>query len=60
VKNASNPHTFRDLDEQRRVFEIDDLPGRHLGNVQRKVKDIRVRFAKVNKAGGNIEIHKLV
>ena len=31
VKNASDPQTFRDLDEYRGVFDIDDLLGRRLG-----------------------------
>ena len=35
VKNASNPQTFRDLSEHRGVLDIDHLPGRHLGAVQR-------------------------
>jgi hypothetical protein len=26
VKDAANPQTFRDLDEHRGVFDIDDLP----------------------------------
>ena len=56
VKNAANPQAFRDLDEHRRVFDIDDLLGRRLGDVQRKPKDVRVGFAKADKAGGNKEI----
>jgi hypothetical protein len=32
VKNASNPQTFRSLDEHRDVFEIDYLSGWRLRN----------------------------
>src|SRR5512135_2521773 len=60
VKNASNPQTFRDLDEHRGVFDIDYLPCRRLGDVQRKPKDVRVRLVEVDEAGGNESIHKLV
>ncbi|MDO8793853.1 MAG: hypothetical protein Q7J25_04455 [Vicinamibacterales bacterium] len=60
VKNASNPQTFRDLDEHRGVFDIDYLPGWRLGDVQRKPKDVRVEFADVDEAGGNKRIHKPV
>jgi hypothetical protein len=60
VKNASNPQTFRDLDEHRGVFDIDHLPGWRLGNVQRKPKDVRIGFADVDEAGGNKRIHKPV
>ena len=42
VKNASNPQTCRDLNEHRRVFDIDHLPGRRSGDVQRERKDVRV------------------
>ena len=60
VKNASNPQTFRDLDEHRGVFDIDHLPGWRLGDVQRKPKDVRVGLADVDEAGGNKRIHKPV
>jgi hypothetical protein len=53
VKNASDTQAFRDLDEHGRILDIDYLPGRRLGDVQRKPKDIRVRFADVDEAGGN-------
>jgi hypothetical protein len=56
VTNTLNSQTFRDLDEQRLVIDIDDLLGWHLGDVQRKAKDVRVGFAEVDKAGGNKEI----
>ena len=57
MKNAANPQTFRYLDEHRGVFDIDDLPGWHLGDVQRQPKDVRVGLADVNEARGNKEIH---
>ena len=60
VTDSANPQTFRDLDEQRLVIDIDDLLGWHLGNVQRKAEDVRVGFAEVDKAGGNKEVYKLV
>src|SRR5208282_1002609 len=60
VKNASNPQTLRYLDEHRSIFNIDHLPGWHLGNVQRQPKDVRVRLAEVDKARGNKSIHKPV
>jgi hypothetical protein len=60
VKNASNPQVFRDLDEHRGVFDIDCLPGWHLGDVQRKPKDVRVGLADVDEAGRNEKIHKPV
>jgi hypothetical protein len=60
VKNASNPQTFRDLDEHRGVFDIDYLPGWRLGDVQRKPKDVRVGLADVDEAGGNKRIRKPV
>jgi hypothetical protein len=60
VKNASNPQTFRDLDEHRGVLDIDDLWRWRLGDVQRKPKDVRVGLADVDEAGGNKSIHKPV
>jgi hypothetical protein len=45
VKNASNPQTFRDPDEHRGIFDIEHLPGRCLGDVERKPKDVRVGLA---------------
>jgi len=35
------------LDEHRSVFDIDYLLHRHLCDVQRKPKDVRIRFAEV-------------
>src|ERR1017187_9850417 len=58
VKNASNPQTFCDLDEERGVFDIDNLPRGCLGDVQRQLKNICVRFSETNEAGGNESIHK--
>ena len=60
VTDAANPQTFRDLDEHRLVVDIDDLLGWHLGDVQRKPKDVRVGFAEVDKAGGNKEVYELI
>src|SRR5450756_2959066 len=51
VKNASNPQTFRDLDEHRGVFDIHYLPGWRLGDVQRQPKDFRVGLPKVDETG---------
>src|ERR1039458_6787909 len=58
VKNASNPQSFRDLDEHRGVFDIGYLPGWRLADVQRKPKDVRVGLTEVDEAGGNKRIHK--
>ena len=60
MKDASNPKSFRDLDEHRGVFDIDHLPGRRLGDVQRKPKDVRVGLADVDEAGGDKGVHELV
>src|SRR5450759_4644974 len=60
VKNASNPQSFRDLDEHRGVFDIDYLPGWRLGDVQRKPKDVRVGLADADETGRNKSIHKPV
>ncbi len=51
MKNASNPHTFRDLDEHRGVFDVDYLPGWRLSNIQRQSENICVGLAEVNEAG---------
>jgi hypothetical protein len=60
VKNATNTQTFRDLDEHRGVFDIDDLPGWRLSDVQHKPKDVRVGLEEMDEAGGNERIHKSV
>jgi len=60
VQNASNPQTFRDLHKQRGVFQINDLLGWHLADVQRKMENIRVRSSDVDEAGGSKAIHKSV
>jgi len=60
VKNAPDPQTFRDLDEHRSVFDIDDLPGRRLGDIQRQPKDVRVGLPDVDEAGGNKRIDQPV
>ena len=36
MKNASNSQPFRDLNEHRRIFDINDVRRRRLGDVQRK------------------------
>ena len=48
------------VNEHRRVFDIEDLLDRRLGNVQRQPKDVRVRFSQMDKTGGNKEIHEPV
>jgi hypothetical protein len=58
MQDASNPQTFRDLDEHRGIFDIDYLPGRRLREVQRKPKDVRVWLASLDEAGGDKEIHE--
>ena len=58
VKNALNPQTFCNPDAHRGVLDVDDLPGRRLGDVQRKPEDVRLRLAEVDEAGGNEGIHK--
>ena len=60
VKNASNPQAFRDLNEHRRVFDIDDPPGWRLGDVQCQPKNVRVWLADVDEAGGHKRIHNPV
>jgi hypothetical protein len=60
VKNASDPQTSRNVDENRGVFDIDDLLRWRLGDVQREPKDVGVGLADVNKAGGNKSIYKPV
>jgi hypothetical protein len=60
VNNASNPQAVSDLSEHRAVFDVEDLPGLHLGNVQRQPKELRVGFADVDKARENKEVHKPV
>src|SRR5664279_5284803 len=60
VQNAANPQTFRDLGEHQGVFDIEDLLGWHLGDIQRKPKDVRVGLAEMDKAGGNKKIHEAV
>jgi hypothetical protein len=58
VKNASNPQTFRDLDEHRGVFDIDYLIGRNLRDIERNTKDVCIRLSQVDEAGGNEKIHE--
>jgi hypothetical protein len=58
VKDAANPQTLRDLDEHPGVFDIDDLPGWHLGDVQRQPKDVHVGFTEMNEAGGDKKVYQ--
>ena len=58
VQNASNPQTFCDLDEHSGIFDIDDLTGWHLGDIQRQPEHVSVGLADVHKAGGNEGIHR--
>jgi hypothetical protein len=60
VKNTLNANPLRDLYEHWGVLDINYLPGWHLGNVQRKPKDVRVGLADVDEAGGDKKIHKPV
>src|ERR1035438_5988127 len=53
VKNASNPQSFRDLDEHGGIFNIQYVLGRRLGDVQSKPKHFHVGLAGVHEAGGN-------
>ena len=58
MKNAANSETFCDLDEHRSVFDIDYLPGRHLGDVQRNPEYVHVGLSEMDEAGGNEKIYK--
>jgi len=58
--NASDPQRLRDLDEHRPVFDVDNLPGRDLSDVQRHPINILIGLAKVDEAGGDEEVHKAV
>src|SRR5208283_1428743 len=60
VKNASDSNAFCDLDEQLGVFNINNLPRRCLGDVQRQLENIRVWLSETNEAGGNKRIDKSV
>ena len=58
MHDASNSQAFRDLSEHRSIFDIDDLPGGRLDDVQRKPKNIFIRLVEVDEARGNEGIHK--
>src|SRR5664279_2715566 len=58
VKNALNFQTFRDLDEQRSVFDINYLPRWRQHDVQCQPEDFRVGLAKADEAGRNKSIYK--
>jgi hypothetical protein len=60
MENASNPQTFRDLNEHRCVVDVNDLPGCRLGDVQGQSKDVNIGLANVNEAGRDERVHKPV
>ena len=60
MKNASNPQTFRDLNEHRRIFDIDDVLRRRLGDVQRKPKHFHIGLADVDETRRNKSVNKPV
>jgi hypothetical protein len=59
VKNASYSQAFGNSNKHRRVFDIEYLLHRNLGDIQREPKNIHVGFAEVDETGGNKEIDKL-
>ena len=56
VDNATNSQILCDLCKHQCVFNKDDLFGGHLGDIQRKPKDINIRLAEMDEAGGNKKI----
>jgi hypothetical protein len=60
VQNAPYSQTFRYLNEHRGIFDVDDLLGVCLSDIQRQPKYIRIRFANVDKTRRNKEVHKPV
>jgi hypothetical protein len=60
VKDAANPQTFCDVDKERRIFDVQYLPGWRLSYVQRQAEDVRIRLAYMDKAGRNKRIHQPV
>jgi hypothetical protein len=60
VKDAANPHVFRDLDKHRCVINKDRLGYSRLGDVKSEPKDSNVRLAHVNEAGRDKRVNKLV
>ncbi len=60
MKNASNSQTFRDLNEHRRVFDVQYAAGWRLSDVQREPKHFHVGLARMDEAGGNEGIHESV
>jgi hypothetical protein len=59
MHNASNSQAFRDLSEHRSIFDIDNLPGGRLDDVQRKPKNVLIRLVEVDEARGNEGVHKI-
>jgi hypothetical protein len=58
VKNTSYPEAFRDLNEHRGVFYIQNLMCWRLSDIKRKPENVRVGLAEMDEAGGNEGIHK--
>ena len=58
VQNTPNAQTFRDFHKEGRVFDIHDLPYRHLSNVQSQPEDLDVWLSGVNIARRNECIYK--
>jgi hypothetical protein len=60
MKDTANPQTLSDLHEHGRVFDVDYLPCRRLGNVQGKPIYVRVGLTDVDVARGDKGIHEIV
>lgn len=60
VENTSYPEAFRDLNEHRGIFYVQNLMRLCLCDVERKPEDIHVGLAQMDEAGGNEGIHKTV
>jgi hypothetical protein len=58
VPQTAHPKLFRDLNKQSSVVDINNLPGRHLSNVQSQLENGRVGLAEMDKARGNKRIHE--
>ncbi len=56
--NAADAQGFGNLDEHGTVFNIKDLCGRNLGDIQSHSKDVRVGLAKMDEARGNEKIYE--
>ena len=60
MEDPANPKAFRDLDEHGSIIDVDHLSSRHLGDVQRNAKDVRVGLAEVDETGRNEEVDELI